>query len=49
MTAFSIRSCDNHVSIFAIADEMEKKGIYIHVYIYIDYNVIIMYTCARMW
>ena len=26
MTAFSVRSCDSQVSVFAIADEMEKNG-----------------------
>ena len=26
MTAFSVKSCDSSVSIFAVADEMEKKG-----------------------
>ena len=26
MTAFSVRSCDSQVSIFAVADVMEKNG-----------------------
>ena len=60
MTAFSIRSCDSHVSIFAIADEMEKKGrfpslptvehnTHIGMSNCVHYGEVVLFSEAKMW